>query len=394
MIDVAIVGAVRTPIGKFGGCFANCPTVDLGAIVVKEAIKRSKLNPENIDRVYMGNVIQAGQGQNPARQVLLNAGIPYTSPAFTINCVCGSGLEVVNLAARDIMLGESEIVVAGGMENMSMSPYVLDKARFGYRMNDGKIKDTMIYDALWDKQYDYHMGVTAENIAAKYDISREEQDAFAAKSQQKCQEAQKNNIFGQEIVPVVLQGKNGVVVIDTDEAPRKGVTKESISKLKSVFIPDGTVTAANSSGINDGAAAVILMPVEKAKILGIDYVTYITGAEVGTDPRIMGIGAALAAKKALEKARMTISEIDLIEANEAFASQSLACARIGGWDKEEIAKRVNINGGAIALGHPVGASGCRILVSLIHSLKRCGGKYGLACLCVGGGMGISVIIRN
>lgn len=391
-MEIAIVSAVRTAIGKFGGTLTGVPAEQLGAIVIKEALARAGVAPEQVSEVIMGCVLQAGLGQNPARQASIHAGVPKEVPAFTVNNVCGSGLKCVNLAASLIQSGEAEIIVAGGMENMSAAPYVLPGARFGYRMNDGKMVDAMVHDALWDAFYDVHMGVTAENIAKEYGITREEQDAFAATSQQKCEAARKSGRFADEIVPVTVHQKKADIVFDTDELPRDGVTVESIARLRPAFLKDGTVTAANASGINDGATAVVMMSADKAKELGLKPMAiWIAGTSAGVEPSVMGLGAGVAAKKLMEKTGITVDDLTLIEANEAFASQSIASARIAGWDR--CMEKVNVNGGAIALGHPVGASGCRILVTLLHELKKRGGGLGLATLCVGGGMGVSAIVR-
>lgn len=391
MKEIVITGAVRTPIGKIGGMFANTKPAELGAIVIKEALKRSKLAGNQVDEVLMGCVLQSGQGQNVARQAALQAGIPITVPALTVNNVCGSGLKCINMAYALIASGEAEVIVAGGMENMSLAPYVLPNARFGYRMNDGALVDSMVKDALWDAFGDYHMGITAENIAEKYHITREMQDDFAAESQQKCEEARRNGVFTEEIVSVPIKTKTGLVMMSEDESPRDKVTSESLSKLKPAFKPDGTVTAGNSSGINDGAAAVVIMSEEKANQLGLPILARIRGCQsMGVDPSIMGIGPVASTEKLFDKLGYTIEDIDLIEANEAFAVQSLAVGQLLGWDRT----KVNVNGGAIALGHPVGASGCRILVSLLYELKRRNKKLGLATLCVGGGMGVSIIVEN
>lgn len=391
-MEIAIVSAVRTAIGKFGGTLTGVPAEQLGAIVIKEALSRAGVAPEQVSEVIMGCVLQAGLGQNPARQAAIHAGVPKEVPAFTVNNVCGSGLKCVNLAASLIQSGEAEIVVAGGMENMSAAPYVLPGARFGYRMNDGKMIDAMVHDALWDAFYDVHMGVTAENIAKEYGITREEQDAFAAASQQKCEAARRAGKFADEIVPVAVHQRKADIVFDTDEFPRDGVTVESIAKLRPAFQKDGTVTAANASGINDGAAAVVMMSTEKAKELGLKpMAVWVAGTSAGVEPSVMGLGAGVAAKKLMEKTGISVDDLTLIEANEAFASQSIASAKIAGWDR--CMEKVNVNGGAIALGHPVGASGARILVTLLHELKKRGGGAGLATLCVGGGMGVSAIVR-
>lgn len=391
-MDIVIAGACRTAIGKFGGTLTNVPTAELGAIVIKEAISRAGIKPENVDEVIMGCVLQAGLGQSVARQASVKAGVPVEVPALTLNNVCGSGLKAVNMAAAMIMAGEADIVVAGGMENMSAAPYALPAARWGHRMNDGKTVDTMVNDGLWEAFNDYHMGITAENVAEQFGITREMQDEFAAASQNKCEAAQKAGKFDEEIVPVPIKVKKEIVEFKVDEFPRAGVTAESISKLKPAFKADGTVTAANASGINDGAAAVVVMSAEKAKELGVKPMAkIIAGASAGVDPKIMGIGPVAATKKALAKAGMSLNEIDLIEANEAFAAQSCAVAKELGLDME----KVNVNGGAIALGHPVGASGCRILVTLLYEMKRrAEAKTGLATLCVGGGMGVATIVEK
>jgi len=391
MKKVVLAGACRTPIGKFGGTLAGTPAAELGAIVIREAVARAGIKPEDVDEVIMGCVLQAGLGQNVARQAAVKAGIGVEVPALTLNNVCGSGLKAVNMAAALIQAGEADIVVAGGMENMSMAPYALPQARFGYRMNNGSLIDTMINDGLWEAFNDYHMGITAENLAEKYGITREMQDEFAAHSQQKCEHALKLGKFDEEIVPVPVKVKNETVEFRTDEYPRAGVTVESISKLRPAFKKDGTVTAANASGINDGAAAVVVMSEEKAKELGIEPLARIVAtASAGVEPEIMGIGPVASTRKALEKANLTIGDMDLIEANEAFAAQSLAVGIELGWDPDI----VNVNGGAIALGHPIGASGCRILVTLLYELRRRQGRYGLATLCVGGGMGVSTIVER
>lgn len=388
--EIVLAGACRTALGKFGGSLTNTPAVELGAIVIKEAMRRAGIKPEDVDEVLMGNVLQAGLGQSPARQAAVKAGIPVEVPALTVNNVCGSGLKVVNMAAAMIEAGEADVMVVGGMENMSAAPYALPQARFGYRMNDGKLVDVMIKDGLWDAFNDYHMGITAENVAEKYGITREMQDEFAAWSQQKCEAAQKSGRFDEEIVSVPVKVKKEIVEFKVDEFPRAGVTAESISKLKPAFKKDGTVTAANASGINDGAAALVIMTAEKAKELGVTPMAkFIGGASAGVDPSIMGVGPVYATRKVLKKTGMTLDQIDLIEANEAFAAQSVAVANELGFDKS----KVNVNGGAIALGHPIGASGCRILVTLLYELKHSGKKTGLATLCIGGGMGVATIVE-
>ncbi len=392
MKEVVLAGAVRTAIGKFGGALAGVPAAELGAVVIREALARAGVKGEQVDQVIMGNVLQAGSGQNTARQAAIMAGVPIQVPAMTINRVCGSGLEAVTLAAALIRSGEADIVVAGGMENMSSAPYVLPDARFGYRMGNGEVIDTMVHDALWDSFNDYHMGITAENVAAKYEITREMQDEFAAASQRKCEAAQSGGKFEEEIVPVEIKSRKGVVIFDRDDFPRQGVTKEGLAGLKPAFKKDGgTVTAANSSGINDGAAALVVMSEEKAAELGIEPLAeFITSAVAGVDPSIMGVGPAFSTEKALKKADLNIDDIDLIEANEAFAAQALAVGKILGWDPQ----KVNVNGGAISLGHPVGASGMRILVTLLYEMKRRNSRLGLATLCIGGGMGVSAIVER
>ena len=388
--EIVLAGACRTALGKFGGSLTNTPAVELGAIVIKEAIRRAGIKPEDVDEVLMGTVLQAGLGQSPARQAAVKAGIPVEVPALTINNVCGSGLKVVNMAAAMIEAGEADVMVVGGMENMSAAPYAMPQARFGYRMNDGKLVDVMIKDGLWDAFNDYHMGITAENVAEKYGITREMQDEFSAWSQQKCEAAQKAGKFDEEIVPVPVKVKKEVVEFKVDEFPRQGVTAEGLAKLKPAFKKDGTVTAANASGINDGAAALVIMTAEKAKELGVKPMAkFVAGASAGVDPSIMGVGPVYATRKVLKKAGMDLDQIDLIEANEAFAAQSVAVANELGLDKS----KVNVNGGAIALGHPIGASGCRILVTLLYELKHSGKKTGLATLCIGGGMGVATIVE-
>jgi acetyl-CoA C-acetyltransferase len=391
MKEIVLAGAVRTPIGKMGGALAGVHVAELGAIVIKEALTRSGIAADQVDEVLMGCVLQAAQGQNVARQAAISAGLPNEVPALTLNNVCGSGLKCVNLAAAMIQAGQAEVVVVGGMENMSRAVYALQDARYGYRMSDGKLVDTMIRDSLWDAFHDYHMGITAENLAQQYAISRQMQDAFSAGSQQKCERARKENRFVDEIVPVPVKMKKETVLFERDEYPRDGVTEESLSGLKPAFLKDGTVTAGNASGINDGAAAMVVMSAEAAKRLGVTPMAkWVTGASAGVDPAIMGIGPVYASRKALSQAGLGIQDMDLIEANEAFASQSIAVGMDLGWDAE----KVNVNGGAIALGHPVGASGARILVTLLHELKRRQARYGLATLCVGGGMGVAAIVER
>ena len=392
MREVVIVSAVRTAIGSFGGSLKDVPAVDLGALVVKEAVNRAGIKPELVEEVVLGNVIQAGLGQNVARQAAVKAGLPLEVPAMTINKVCGSGLRSVALAAQMIKAGDADVVVAGGMENMSRAPYVLNSSRWGQRMGDGKMVDSMINDALWDAFNNYHMGVTAENIAKQWNLTREMQDEFAVNSQQKAEKAIKEGKFKDEIVPVVIpQRKGEPKVFDTDEFVRFGATIEAMAKLKPAFIKDGTVTAANASGLNDGAAALVVMSAEKAEELGIKPLAKIVSyGQKGLDPAIMGYGPFHATKKALEKANLKIEDLDLIEANEAFAAQSLAVAKDLGFDMD----KVNVNGGAIALGHPVGASGARILVTLLHEMEKRDAKKGLATLCIGGGMGTALIVER
>ncbi|KGO15758.1 acetyl-CoA C-acetyltransferase [Clostridium botulinum] len=391
MKNVVIASAVRTPIGKFGGTLKDVSAIELGSIVIKEALKRAKVKPEDVDEVIMGNVLQAGLGQNSTRQSLVAAGIPVEVPGFTINKVCGSGLRAVSLAAQLIKAGDDDIVVAGGTENMSAAPYLLEKARWGQRMGDGKIVDDMIRDGLWEAFNDYHMGITAENIAEQWGITREEQDKFSAKSQQKAEKAVKEGRFKEEIVPVVIKSRKGEVVFDTDEFPRFGTTEESLSKLKPAFKKYGTVTAGNASGINDGAAALVIMSEEKANELGIKPLAKIVAyGTSGVDPKIMGYGPFYATKKTLEKANLKIEDMDLIEANEAFAAQSLAVAKDLGFDID----KVNVNGGAIALGHPIGCSGARILTTLLYEMEKRDSKHGLATLCIGGGMGTAIIVER
>lgn len=389
---VVIAGACRTAVGKMGGSLSTTPAVNLGTIVIKEALKRAGVKGSDVDLVYMGCVLQAAQGQNVARQASINAGIPVETPAVTMNVVCGSGLYAVNLAASMIRAGEADIVVAGGMENMSMAPYALTKARYGYRMNDSKIVDTMVHDALWDAFNDYHMGITAENVAEKWTLSREELDEFAASSQQKAAKATESGRFKDEIVPVEIKKKKETIIFDKDEGVRPDTTAEGIAKLRPAFKEGGVVTAGNSSGINDGAAAVVVMSEEKAKELGvIPMVEWIDGALGGVDPSIMGVGPIASTRKLMAKAGLKVENFDLVEANEAFAAQCMAVAKDLNFDMN----KVNVNGGAIAIGHPVGASGCRILVTLIHEmLKREEANTGLATLCIGGGMGCSTAVRK
>ncbi len=390
--EVVLVGACRTPVGTLGGTLKDIPSVELGKVAMEEALKRAGLKGEQLDEVIFGCVLQAGQGQNVTRQAMIKAGIPQEVTAFTINKVCGSGLRAVSLAAQIIKAGDADIILAGGMENMSAAPFALDKARYGYRMNNGSIIDLMIKDGLWEAFNDYHMGITAENINEAYGITREEQDEFGFRSQERAFQAIEAGKFKDEIVPVVIKNKKGDIVFDTDEHPRR-TTVEKMAQLKPAFKKDGSVTAGNASGINDSAAAIIVMSKEKADELGIKpmakVVSYASG---GVDPKVMGLGPVPASRKALEKAGLTIDDIDLVEANEAFAAQSIAVGRDLGWaDKME---KVNVNGGAIAIGHPIGASGTRILVTLLYEMQKRGSKYGLATLCIGGGMGTALIVEG
>ena len=387
---VVLAGACRTAIGKMGGALSNVPAAELGSIVIKEALNRAGVKPEQVDEVLMGCVIQAGLGQNVARQASIKAGLPVEVPAVTINVVCGSGLNCVNMAAEMIKSGDADIVVAGGMENMSLAPYALPKARFGYRMNNGTLVDCMVNDALWDAFNDYHMIQTADNVAKQWNLTREELDEFAVKSQNKCEEAQKNGKFKDEIVPVQVKVKKEMVAFDTDEGPRAGSAIEALAKLRPINA-DGVTTAGNASGINDGAAAIVVMSEEKAKELGVKpMATWVAGALGGVDPSIMGVGPVAATKKVLARTGLTIDDFDLYEANEAFAAQSVAVGKDLNFDLNKL----NVNGGAIALGHPVGASGCRILVTLLHEMQRENAKRGLATLCIGGGMGCATIVER
>ncbi len=392
MKEVVIVSAVRTAVGNFGGALSGLSATDLGVIAAKEAIRRAGIDAADISETIIGNILSAGLGQNIARQVALKAGLPHASPAMTINKLCGSGLRSVTMAAQFIMLGDAEIVLAGGTESMSNAPYLLPQGRTGYRMNHGQIIDSMIHDGLTDAFGNYHMGITAENIAEKWGITREEQDFFALESQLRAETAQKRGLFKDEIVSVEIpQRKGDALIFDTDEFPKHGMTLQKLSALKPAFKKDGTVTAGNASGINDGASMLVVMSAERAKSLGLTpLVKIVSYANAALDPAIMGYGPALATKEALIRAKMTIKDIDLIEANEAFAAQSIAVAR----DLELDASKVNVNGGAIALGHPIGASGARILTTLIYSMKRVGAANGLATLCIGGGQGISLIVEN
>ena len=392
---VVIASACRTAIGTMGGSLSTTPAAQLGAIVIKEAVNRAGIKPEDVDQVYMGCVIQAGLGQNVARQASIKAGLPIEVPAVTINVVCGSGLNCVNQAAQMIMAGDADVVVAGGMENMSMAPFAIPNGRYGYRMmwpsqSQGGLVDTMVKDALWDAFNDYHMITTADNVAKQWNLTREELDEFALKSQLKACAAIENGEFKEEIVPVEIKKKKEVVVFDTDEGPRQGSTIEGLAKLKPIN-PDGVVTAGNASGINDGAAAIVLMSEEKAAELGVKpMATFVAGALAGVDPTIMGIGPVAATRKVMAKAGYKIEDFDIIEANEAFAAQSVAVGKDLGIDVD---KQLNPNGGAIALGHPVGASGARILVTLLHEMKKKGAKKGLTTLCIGGGMGCATIVE-
>ena len=388
---VVLAGACRTAIGVMGGQFANTSAVELGTIVIKEALKRAGVSPDQVDEVYMGNVIQAGNGQNPARQAAVYAGIPNEVPATTINVLCGSGLHCVTLAAKLIAAGDADIIVAGGMENMTMAPYMLRNGRYGYRMGNATIEDAMIKDGLTDAFHNYHMGITAENICEQWGLTREELDEFAAWSQNKCEKAMAEGKFKDEIVPVEVKKKKETILVDTDEGPRKGITKEGLAKLRPAFKKDGMVTAGNASGINDGAAALIVMSEEKAKELGVTpMATWIGGELAGCDPAIMGIGPVYSTRKVMKKLGMEIGDFDLIEANEAFAAQSVAVGKDLGFDLSKL----NVNGGAIALGHPVGCSGARILVSLLYEMQKEDVHTGLATLCVGGGMGCSAVVKR
>ena len=388
---VVLAGACRTAIGTMGGSLSTTPAPELGAIVIKEALNRAGVAPDQVDHVYMGCVIQAGLGQNVARQSAIKAGLPVEVPAVTVNVVCGSGLNCVNMAAQMIQAGDADIVVAGGMENMSMAPYAIPQARFGYRMNNGTLVATMVNDALWDAFNNYHMIKTADNVAAQWGITREELDDFALKSQLKAEKAQKTGAFEDEIVPVMIKKKKEMIEFKVDEGPRQGSTIEGLTKLRAIN-PDGVVTAGNASGINDGAAAIVVMSEEKAKELGVKpMATFVAGALGGVDPSIMGVGPVASTKKVLAKTGMKIEDFDIIEANEAFAAQSVAVGHDLGIDVE---KQLNPNGGAIALGHPVGASGCRILVTLLHEMQKADAKKGLATLCIGGGMGCSTIVER
>ena len=391
MKKIVLAGACRTAIGTMGGALSTVPAAELGSVVIKEALNCAGIPAEQVDHVYMGCVIQAGLGQNVARQASLKAGLPVTTPAVTVNVVCGSGLNCVNMAAQMIEAGDADIVVAGGMESMSLAPYAMMKGRYGYRMGNATLVDTMVNDALWDAFNNYHMGITAENVAEQWHLTREMLDEFSANSQQKCEKAMAEGKFKDEIVPVEVKGKKGSVIVDTDEGPRPGTTVETLARLKPAFKKDGIVTAGNASGINDGAAAIVVMSEEKAKELGVKpMATWVGGALGGVDPSIMGVGPVAAVNKLMKKLDMKVADMDLIEANEAFAAQSLAV----GHDLEFDPAKLNVNGGAIALGHPVGASGCRILVTLLHEMQRRDAKTGLATLCIGGGMGCATVVKR
>ncbi len=388
--DAVIVSAVRTAIGTYGGGLAEVPAVKLGEICIRAALQRADLKPEQVEEVIMGNVLQAGLGQNPARQASVNAGLPVDVPAMTINKVCGSGLKAVALAAQAVKLGDADIVVAGGMESMSRAPYVVEKARFGYRMGDGQLVDSMIRDGLWDAFNSCHMGVTAENICSDCNLTREELDEFALQSQQKAAQAIASGAFRDEIVPVEVPGRKGTTLFDTDQQPRE-TTAASLAKLRPAFKKDGMVTAGNSSGLNDGGAAVVVMSGKKAKELGLKPLATIRSyASAGVDPRVMGLGPIPSSRRALEKAGLKMSDIDLIEANEAFAAQSVAVGKELGFDRSKL----NISGGAIALGHPIGASGTRVLVTLLYGMQHHQARYGLTTLCIGGGQGVAMIVER
>ena len=391
MDDVVIVAALRTGVGKFGGTIGKIPATELGAKIIAALIAKTGVSPELVSEVLMGQVLAAAAGQNPARQASIRAGLPNMVPAMTINKVCGSGLKATHLAAQAIKAGDADIVIAGGQESMSLAPHVLNGARDGLRMMDGKLIDTMIVDGLWDVYNQYHMGVTAENVAKKWNVSRQEQDEFAAASQQKAEAAQKTGRFKDEIVPITISTRKGDVIFDSDEFIRHGTTVEALASLKPAFDKAGTVTAGNASGINDGAAAVMMMSATKAKELGLKPLARVKAySSAGVDPSIMGIGPIPASKLCLKKAGWTAKDLDLLEINEAFAAQAIAVNRDMGWDTS----KVNVNGGAIAIGHPIGASGCRILVTLIHEMIRRDAKKGLASLCIGGGMGVALAIER
>jgi acetyl-CoA C-acetyltransferase len=389
--DAVIVSAVRTAIGTYGGGLAEVPAVKLGEMCIRAALQRADLKPNQVDEVIMGNVLQAGLGQNPARQAAVNAELPVEVPAMTINKVCGSGLKAVMLAAQAIRLGDAEIVVAGGMESMSQAPYLLEKARFGYRMGDGQLVDSMIRDGLWDAFNNYHMGITAENICTESHLSREELDAFALESQRRAVHAIEAGTFRAEIVPVEVPGRKGSTFFEQDQQPRAETTAEALAKLRPAFKKDGMVTAGNSSGLNDGGAAVVVMSRMKAEELGLRPLATIRSyASAGVDPRIMGMGPVPSSKRALKKAGLSVADLDVVEANEAFAAQSVAVGKELGFDRAKL----NVNGGAIALGHPIGASGTRVLVTLLYEMQRRNAHYGLATLCIGGGQGVAMIVER
>ena len=392
MQEVVIVAATRTAIGSFGGSLAKISAPDLGAIVIKSLLEKTGVAPEAVSEVILGQVLTAGVGQNPARQALIKAGLPVTTPASTLNVVCGSGLRATHLAAQAIANGDAEIVIAGGQENMSMSPHILPGSRDGFRMGNAQLVDTMVYDGLTDAYNQYHMGITAENIAAKYEISRDEQDQLAVTSQNRAEAAQKAGKFADEITPVLIpQRKGDPVAFVNDEFIKHGATLEGLGKLRAAFKKDGTVTAGNASGINDGAAAVLMMSAAKAAELGLTPMARVAGyALSGCAPEIMGMGPVSASQKALAKASWAVEDLDLVEANEAFAAQALGVGRELKWDLD----KVNVNGGAIALGHPIGASGCRVLVTLLHEMQRRDAKKGLATLCIGGGMGVALAVER
>jgi len=390
--SVVIVAAARTAVGSFNGSLAGISAADLGAIVIRDLLKKTNLAPEAIDEVILGQVLTASTGQNPARQAVIKAGLPQATPALTINKVCGSGLKAVHLAAQAIKCGDADVIIAGGQENMSQAPHALPNSRNGQRMGDWQMTDTMIKDGLWCAFNDYHMGITAENVADRYEISRDEQDTFALRSQNLAEEAQAAGRFQEEIVPVEIpQRKGDPIVFQDDEFIRKGATIEGIQKVRPAFKKDGSVTAANASGINDGAAAVVVMSASKAKELGLTPLATVKAyASAGVDPAIMGTGPIPSTQKCLEKAGWTVGDLDLIEANEAFAAQALGVAKELQWDDS----KVNVNGGAIAIGHPIGASGCRVLVTLLHEMKRRDAKKGLATLCIGGGLGVALAVER
>jgi acetyl-CoA C-acetyltransferase len=391
MEDVVIVAAGRTAIGKFGGTLSKIPAAELGAQVIKHLLAKTGIDPAAVSEVILGQVLTAGTGQNPARQAVIKGGLPDKVPAFTLNMVCGSGLRATHLAAQAIKCGDADIVIAGGQENMSASPHVLNGSRDGFRMGDAKLTDTMIVDGLWDVYNQYHMGVTAENVARKYEISRQEQDEFALQSQLKAEAAQKAGKFKDEIIPIEIASKKGTTVFDTDEYPKHGATLEGMASLRPAFNKEGTVTAGNASGLNDGAAAVIMMSASKAQALGLTPLARIKAySSAGLDPAIMGMGPVDAARQCLEKAGWKHEDVDLMEINEAFAAQAVAVNKQMGWDTSKI----NVNGGAIALGHPIGASGARVLVTLLYEMIRRDAKKGLAALCIGGGMGVALAVER